>query len=273
MDNREFAQVLLSEASEILNEAGARQKYLKTLADKQDELKDRIKREEKLISHGKSDTDLKKLRSEYDDLADEAARYSARVGRSTTMGSKTNGNARTTGEWKRNEANRKAEGDRYRKPDEEASKRMHDEIDNQNNISSALKDKKRMHGNTSHDLGEYNRYNTGSYGQHISRFDRKAKRDFNEDFASKKPKNVKLHERINKRSQNESIAVLLTEAALLLNEGAVKSDHKRKQKLNKAKADFEKSIIRAREAGVPEDMILKSKEDIDNYFIGTNKNK
>ena len=53
--------------------------------------------------------------------------------------------------------------------------------------------------------------------------DRKAKEAFMKEFGGKSPKNKKLHERINKRgeafkSQNESIAILLTEAALLLNE-------------------------------------------------------
>ena len=53
--------------------------------------------------------------------------------------------------------------------------------------------------------------------------DRKAKEAFMKEFGGKKPRNAKLHERINKRgeafkSQNESIAILLTEAALLLNE-------------------------------------------------------
>jgi hypothetical protein len=53
--------------------------------------------------------------------------------------------------------------------------------------------------------------------------DRKAKEEFMKDFGGKKPKNAKLHERVNKRgekfkSQHESIAILLTEAALLLND-------------------------------------------------------
>ena len=41
--------------------------------------------------------------------------------------------------------------------------------------------------------------------------------------------------------------------------------------LEKAKAMFEESIRIARESGVPEDKIIKTKEEIDNYFKGARK--
>lgn len=42
---------------------------------------------------------------------------------------------------------------------------------------------------------------------------------------------------------------------------------KEKEDLDSAKKYFEESIEIARKAGVPEDKIIKSKEDLDNYFM------
>ena len=222
MDNREFAQVLLSEATEILNEAGARQKYLKVLADKQDKLKERMKREEKLISHGKSDKDLNELRKQYDELADEASKFSARVGVETGLTEKGRYASDRT----------RANNEKY--TNVEKSEEMHNKLNNRRDISAALKNKEAMHGKYSNDLGEYNRYGTGSYAHNISNNDKRAKDAFNqmieEKSYSNKLKNQKVHDLLNarvakikkaeeeKKSQNESIAILLTEAALLLTE-------------------------------------------------------
>lgn len=40
-----------------------------------------------------------------------------------------------------------------------------------------------------------------------------------------------------------------------------------REEIKIAKKRFKGSAIQAREAGVPEDKILKTKEDIDNYFM------
>lgn len=70
------------------------------------------------------------------------------------------------------------------------------------------------------------------------------------------------------KSLVESALEILSESSESLHEGAVKSDHKRKQNTKRIIDKFEESIKIAREAGVPEDKILKSKEEIDKYFMG-----
>ena len=42
------------------------------------------------------------------------------------------------------------------------------------------------------------------------------------------------------------------------------------RELQFAKSEFERSIIHARKSGVPEQHILKSKEEIDDFFKGGN---
>ena len=73
-------------------------------------------------------------------------------------------------------------------------------------------------------LSKYEDEQYGLYNRPVSKSrDKKAKEAFARDFGGKKPYNAVLHDRINERgekfkSQHESIAVLLTEAALLLND-------------------------------------------------------
>lgn len=166
----EDASYLLDVAMEILTEAGARQKYLKILANKQDNVRDaketvkkRITSEpDKVEYYGKSP-----LKSKIDTL-----------------------------QLKRAARLLEAEDKKLAKEGKKYSNRV------SKDLSDSLNDDHRMHTNTF----EYKK-------------DRKAKEQFMKDFGGKKPKNASLHERINKRtSQNESIAIILTEAALLLNE-------------------------------------------------------
>ena len=176
MDNRELAQVLLSEATELLNEAGARQKYIQILSDKHKKVANDIKENnEKIlrepmkrelygkntvkshIDEAKMKLNDKKLNHEFNKIGKEAEKYSARADKGFVG------------------------------------------------------------------LSKYEDEEYGLYNRRISKTkDKEAKNRFMKDFGGKKPHNSKLHERINARgekfkSQHECIAVLLTEAALLLN--------------------------------------------------------
>ena len=85
ISRNELVASIMLEAAELLkndtlNEAGARDKYLKMLADKQDKIKKEIALEEKKIDFGKKDTGkLKSLKNEYEKIKDDASKYSARV--------------------------------------------------------------------------------------------------------------------------------------------------------------------------------------------------
>ena len=222
MDNKEFASILLSEATEILNEAG-RNNHLRVLANKQDNVRAAKKTIEKRIAsepdkveyYGKSP-----LKSKIDTL-----------------------------QLKRAARLLEAEDKKLAKEGKKYSNRV------SKDLSDSLNDDHRMHTNTF----EYEK-------------DRKAKEQFMKDFGGKKPKNASLHERINKRtSQNESIAILLTEAALLLNEGAryreeMKNEHGSSSKIygdiaakyKKENNAFGYSMVRA--SG--KDQMLKVKDEL-----------
>ena len=213
MDNREFAEILLSEATEILSEAT---RYDKEQAKKEDGFSSKHYGN----LNGKHFNNARKLSIEAEDArkaADNAKWY--QVGKKKAL-------------------NRKAE-------DAEDDAGYH--YDQANYFASK--------GRRAADA-------------------RKARFEGHNEAMAKHVSSVhsKINERA-KKAQNEctDLAILLTEAALLLNEGAVNSDHKRKYKHNKIIADFEKSIERAREMGVPEDKILKNKEEIDKFFMGTKK--
>lgn len=175
MDNREFVKVLLCEATELLTEAGARQKYLKILANKQDKVK---------AEHDQNDKRLEVEPIKRDLFNKNKAK-----------------SAVDTAKMKLKDMKLTKEEEKIEKAAEKYSKRV-----TPDEITAALEDKRVMNA---------------VWVNMIK--DKRAKEAFMKDFGGKKPNNVKLHERINKRgakfkSVHESVAVLLTEAALLLNE-------------------------------------------------------
>ena len=153
---------------------GARQKYIDMLGDKQAKISKRMKEikimkdaatSDKVI--GKFNSELGELRKEYDKLADEASKYSAKVGMQTRMTS-------------RDDLDRSS-----RSTDKE-----HDEYDKRRNIRDAVKKSKsdKDFKKSASDLGAYNRYGLGSYAHSDHSFEKAAKDKFNHDFGRDRQK-------------------------------------------------------------------------------------
>ena len=158
MDNREFAQLLLSEAADLLNESAGKNGMYRRAGNAM------VKNE-------------KKKNDEYDKKVENARKQYERAGY---------------------EDKAPAKADRYT----EANYKYYADLQNKEYANARQGYK---------DSGSEKPYDTIAYNMNTIR--PKDKKELTE-------KQIKLHERINKRgkrAQNESIAVLLTEAALLLN--------------------------------------------------------
>ena len=172
MNNKEFAQILLNEASELLTE-GAR--YRKEIKDKDGNSSH---------SYGKK---ASKAMAEYKDDKDELRKGAARMKYYTTSS--------------RPHRNRKT----YTNMSKEEREQMYNDIVSKTAI-------------------DYTNYSTNKdLGKSLS--------DYNNDKLNRK---MALIEKKNRKSQNESIAILLTEASELLNEGGgsrrTKADRQEKEK-------------------------------------------
>ena len=181
---------------------GARQKYVDMLGDKQDKIKKRMDEVKAMKSASTSDSatnkydeELKDLRAKYDSLADEASRYSAKVGTHTKMYSTSSGmysdDRAGTGfrddddYYDRNHNKRETESYSYKNDDQ---------YDKERNIKNAVKATKndKDFKNKSYDHGEYNRYGTGSYRHSYGAYEKGAKANFNRDFRLDKQKDDKM---------------------------------------------------------------------------------
>ena len=194
--NKELAAQCLIEAAGLLNESGgARQRYIRQLADKQDDLKKRITREEKLVSHGKSPETLEKLREEYDEVKEKAREYSHRIYNNTHEHSDE----------------RFYIDNNYMSYEPESIEQHHME-DEWQNMSKAARDKRVMHSK----MDRTDTYlDTGCSYKFKNLIDNK-----NYENVTKK-RNKDLHKKINDRAKNlknESVGIssLLREAADLL---------------------------------------------------------
>ena len=179
---------------------GARQKYIDMLGDKQDKIKkrmDEVKAMKKAATSDKTtekyDNELKDLRAKYDALADEASRYSAKVGIHSGMDENSDGMYNDSGagigfsdkdSWYERNHNRR---DRNSSGDDE-------KYDKDRNIKDAVKQTKndKDFNKKSYDRGEYNRYHTGSYRHPYSSYEKGAKANFNKDFGLDKQKEDKI---------------------------------------------------------------------------------
>ena len=161
---------------------GARQKYIDMLGDKQAKINKRMKEIKIMKDAATSDTAIKKfdselsvLRRKYDELADKASNYSAKVGMATGM-------------YEKDEVMRRGSGGR-KITDEE-----HDKYDEKRNIRNAVKKSKsdKDFKKNSSDLGAYNRYGLGSYSHSDHAFEKSAKANFNRDFGLNNQKEDKV---------------------------------------------------------------------------------
>ena len=169
MNNKELAQLLLSEASELLTESSkTEEKYFEAL-------KNKIKAEEKRLSHISDPIKLKEKERDIGRLERDLRSVKDRLKDKKEY---ENNYKKHNNEWDKNSA-------------KHSKKSIASDFDwaAHENIKNKLRSKINPHTEYEEEKVEY---------------------------AIDKRNN--LHKNINKRVQNESIAVLLTEAALLLND-------------------------------------------------------
>ena len=206
-DNNDILDNMLEACDSMMGtiafiDEGARQKYIDMLGDKQAKIKKRMEEvkimkdaasSDKIIS--KYDSELKELRAQYDGLADRASRYSAKVGMHTGMYKNSDGGYDDSRagmgfgtKEDRKLYNRHSNSNKRRDDDD------NDKADEKRNIKNAVKATKKDKDFTksASDLGEYNRYNTGSYRTYDMKHEKGAKDNFIEDFRLDKQKEDKV---------------------------------------------------------------------------------
>ena len=162
MNNKEFARVLLCEATELLNESGNRRKYVKATENE-------IKRLEKLETHA-------------------------------------------TGDRKKEIENKR--GELRKKLNDVAPENFYNNIHPSFLHKDSTKPTDILNKETDN-IGTNNILHRGQQNKGKDNYKKIIKSEMD---ARSGHVNKQLHANINNRSQNESIAILLTEAALLLNE-------------------------------------------------------
>lgn len=172
MDNREFARVLLSEATELLESYGANGAGRKFYEE-------RIKRDEKFIKDNKKKAEMYK-RAGYEDKGPGKLTAKAKQ--------RIEENKEEALKYETRQTKKEFESSPYGE-DAAQKSRWYIYADADNDYAYADDD-----------------YSNATYSAGLR------------GVKSHKYINRKLHNRINKRVQNESIAILLTEAALLLND-------------------------------------------------------